>query len=52
VLSFEPKEMASQIASAITRLSTYDRSGENRGLTVTQFGEQILAAYETAAGSK
>jgi glycosyltransferase involved in cell wall biosynthesis len=49
-LSFEPAEMAAQIASAITRLAAYDQSGQNRGLTVVQFGEQILSAYETAAG--
>lgn len=49
LLSSEPAEMAAQIASAVTRLSGYDPSGQNRGLTVAQFGEQILSAYETAA---
>lgn len=52
LLSFEPSEMAAQIASALPRLSEYDRSGENRGITVTQFGERILAAYETVIGSQ
>jgi glycosyltransferase involved in cell wall biosynthesis len=51
LLSFEPGEMAAQIASAITRLSEYDQSGQNRGLTVAQFGERILSAYETASKS-
>ena len=51
LLSFEPKEMAAQIATAVTRLPEYDRSGENRGLTVAQFGERILSAYETAAAA-
>lgn len=51
LLSFEPTEMAAQIASAATRLSEYDRSGQNRGLTVAQFAERILSTYETAAGT-
>jgi glycosyltransferase involved in cell wall biosynthesis len=50
LLSFQPLEMAAQITAALPRLSEYDRSGENRGITVTQFGERILAAYETAIG--
>ena len=52
LLSFDPKEMAGQIASAVKRLSEYDQSGVNRGITVAQFAEQILAAYETAVAAK
>ena len=51
LLSFEPREMAAQIVAAVTRLMEYDRSGENRGLTVAQFGERIHSAYETAAAA-
>jgi glycosyltransferase involved in cell wall biosynthesis len=52
LLSFEPREMAAQLAAAIARLPEYDRSGENRGLTLAQFRDRILAAYETAFGNK
>ena len=52
LLSFEPREMAAQVATAITRLSQYDPSGQNRGLTVAQFGERILSAYESATSAK
>jgi glycosyltransferase involved in cell wall biosynthesis len=49
LLSFDPKKMAGQIASAVKRLSEYDQSGENRGITVAQYAERILSVYETAA---
>jgi glycosyltransferase involved in cell wall biosynthesis len=52
LLSFDPVEMAAQIVSAVKRLPGYDSSGWNRGITVAEFGERILSAYETALVNK